>query len=183
MDKLNFSGSTAITDNGIKKHLKNIDPWKAIFELVWNGLDANASEVKVHIETNNMDGTEAVEVFDNGDGIDFHNVQDNFAKFNDSSKSSVEQHGSHGRGRLAFFRIAENATWFTKHNNENARIKVSSSDIKDYDGVAIDNASQHPSLVNEEKGTVVLSKTYYGKLIMDTHFKLSNSLNEHPLQT
>lgn len=156
MDNFNFSGSTAITDAGIKKHFKNIEPWKAIFELVWNGLDANANKVNIHIETNDIDGTDAVEVFDNGDGIDFNNVQDNFAKFNDSSKSSADQHGSHGRGRLAFFRIAENATWFTKYKNENARIKVSASYIKDYEGVAIDDSSQHPLLINEEKGTVVL---------------------------
>lgn len=51
MEDINFSGSAAITDNGIKKHFKNIDPWKAIFELAWNGLDANASEVKVHIQS------------------------------------------------------------------------------------------------------------------------------------
>ncbi|MDC2890358.1 ATP-binding protein [Psychrosphaera algicola] len=126
-----------------------------MFELAWNGLDANATEVKVNIETNEMDGTEAVEVFDNGDGIDFHNIQDNFAKFNDSSKSDADQHGSHGRGRLAFFRISENATWFTKHNNENARIKVCASDIKDFDGVSIDESLQHSSLMQEPKGTIV----------------------------
>ena len=28
MEDINFSGSAAITDNGIKKHFKNIDPWK-----------------------------------------------------------------------------------------------------------------------------------------------------------
>lgn len=155
MDKFNFSGSAAITGNGIKKHFKNIDPWRAIFELVWNGLDANATEVKVDIATNGIDGTEAVEVFDNGDGIDFHNIQDNFAKFNDSSKSDADQHGSHGRGRLAFFRISEYATWFTKHNNENARIEVCASDIKDFDGVSIDESMQHASLRQESKGTIV----------------------------
>lgn len=156
MDSINFSGSAAITDNGIKKHFKNIDPWKAIFELVWNGLDAKGTEIKVHIETNDMDGTEAIEVIDNGEGIDFHNIGDNFAKLNDSSKSDADQHGSHGRGRLAFFRVAENATWFTKHNNENARIKVCASEIKNYDGVSIDDSMQHAALVNEPNGTVVL---------------------------
>ncbi|MDC0601887.1 ATP-binding protein [Aliiglaciecola sp.] len=153
---MDFSGSAAITDNGIKKHFKNIDPWKAIFELAWNGLDANATKVSVNIATNEMEGTEAVDVFDNGDGIDFWNIKDNFAKFNDSSKSDVDQHGSHGRGRLSFFRIAENATWFTKHNGENARIKICASAIKKFDGTSIDDSLQHAALVKESKGTIVL---------------------------
>ena len=42
MNEHTFSGSAEITDAGIKKHFKNYEPIRALFELIWNGLDANA---------------------------------------------------------------------------------------------------------------------------------------------
>ena len=117
--KSNFSGSTQITDAGIKEHFKTIDAEKSIFELVWNGLDAGATHISIMIKHNKMDGLESVTVLDNGNGIDFQNIDNNFGRFNESLKKiDNNQHGSYGRGRLAFHRLSNEACWYTKHNNE-----------------------------------------------------------------
>ncbi len=44
-----FSGSAEITDEGIKKHFRNYEPIKALFKLIWNGLDANANKIDIKI--------------------------------------------------------------------------------------------------------------------------------------
>lgn len=94
MPRSAFKGTANITDQGIKKHFKNYEPWQALFELVWNGLDAKASRIDINIESNNMDGLELIHVIDNGDGIDFHNFSDNFDRFNESLKKGASLHGS-----------------------------------------------------------------------------------------
>ncbi len=155
--KSNFSGSTQITDAGIKEHFKTIDAEKSIFELVWNGLDAGATHISIMIKHNKMDGLESVTVLDNGNGIDFQNIDNNFGRFNESLKKiDNNQHGSYGRGRLAFHRLSNKACWYTKHNNENAKITIDSSiSIRDFKGDYIEPSSQHGLLTSYEKGTCV----------------------------
>jgi signal transduction histidine kinase len=44
---------------------------KAIEELIWNALDAEATKVKVSFQLNSMDGIEKVIVSDNGHGLPY----------------------------------------------------------------------------------------------------------------
>ncbi|MFM0642082.1 ATP-binding protein [Paraburkholderia metrosideri] len=156
MADIDFSGTTEISDEGIKKHFKNIEPWGALFELTWNGLDANASTVEVSIVENQLGGVENIMVLDNGDGVDFENIKENFGRFNDSpKKENAAQHGLHGRGRLAFHRLCNQATWNTKSAKGSARITVESSNIKHYSGTKIDAKSTHNSLKKFQAGTCV----------------------------
>ncbi len=151
-----FSGSAQITDEGIKKHFKSYEPVQAIFELVWNGLDAGATEVKVNIIENDLDGIESVTVIDNGEGIDVKNVGSNFEKFNESLKRhDDDKHGSHGKGRLAFHRLSEKAIWFTRREDYDAKITIESSAIKDFSGTYLEKEKQHASLVSLDSGTCV----------------------------
>jgi len=107
-----FEGSAQITSEGIKKHFKSIEPVQAIFELVWNSLDANCSSVRVSVDWNDLGGLERVQVVDDGDGVNVQNIDNNFAKFNESNKKTDhDKHGSHGRGRLAFHKLSERAIW------------------------------------------------------------------------
>lgn len=39
MNEVKFSGSTQITNEGIKKHFKSYESVKALYELVWNSLE------------------------------------------------------------------------------------------------------------------------------------------------
>lgn len=157
MAKWKSSGTTQIPDEGIKKHFKSYEPCDALIELVWNGLDANASQVAVTVHETETGAVTAVSVFDDGDGIDFLNIDDNFGKFNDSAKKEdFSQHGSHGRGRLAFHRICHDATWYTKRSNgKQARIHVRSEKLKNWDGEELDDKNQHALLLNKASGSCV----------------------------
>lgn len=141
-NKLSFSGSALITDEGIKKHFKSAEPVRAIFELIHNGLDANASVVDVKIRYNGLDGLESITVVDNGDGIDIPNLHNSFKKFNESSKrSDDDKHGSHGKGRLAFHRLCGHATWYTRRDGYDAKIEIDGAAVKDYEGGYLEKSS------------------------------------------
>lgn len=156
MDKLTFSGSAQITDEGIKKHFKSFDPIQAIFELVWNGLDANASAVEIKIVRNGVGGLEEVLIIDDGDGIAVKNLDNNFKKFNESSKKhDDDKHGSHGKGRLAFHKLCDKAIWYTKRDGDDSKIVINSSSIKDFDGVYLKKDEQHRFLKEFKNGTCV----------------------------
>lgn len=152
------TSETKITGEGIKKHFKSTEPVEALYELVWNGFDAGASEVRVRLERNQLGGLVRVLVEDNGEGIPFETTESNFGLFNDSAKKlDVAQHGSHGRGRLAFHRLALKADWHTRNFGKEAVISIEDHDIKKFSVIPGD-VSQY---VHEESGTtVVLSRTH-----------------------
>jgi hypothetical protein len=165
MSLTDISGTTVISEEGIKKHFKNIEPWQAIFELVWNGFDANARNVDVAVQENDLDATNTVSVLDNGDGIDTRNIDETFGKFNDShKKEDVSLHGLHGRGRLAFHRLCNQATWHTKSSSGQAVIAINTSDIKRFTGHILGDKSQHKILRKNEHGTYVELSNFHTNL-------------------
>lgn len=156
MENSVFNGSANITGEGIKKHFKSYDPIRSIFELIWNGFDANATIVNVNTIYNDCTVLDSVEVIDNGDGIDIKNINNNFEKFNDSNKKyHLDKHGSQGRGRLSFYRLSDTANWFTKRDNYNAKIIIHSSNIRNFKGSYLNDEEQHISLSNLKSGTCV----------------------------
>lgn len=151
-----ISGSTQLTTKGIEKHYRNQKPHEALFELVWNGLDANATKIEVNISQNDMDGIEEITITDNGIGIDFHNIDENFGRFNDSSKTSIDQHGSQGKGRLLFHKLCHNAIWNSRFKKENVKLTVQGSCLHSYDGeTGFDDQEQPQELIKNGQGTVV----------------------------
>lgn len=202
--EFDFSGSNSITHSGIEKHFKNVKPWQAIAELIWNGFDAEASTVKVTTLENEAHGTELVTVLDNGYGIDFRRADENFKRFNDSlKKTSYDTHGSQGRGRLAFCKISSSATWYTrtKTDGEAAIIRVDSSNLSDVLGKSIHPEETHALLSEQLSGTCVelsgfrnnlpgddslaaeFSREFGGHLVLLPHKKLylnSSEINPQP---
>jgi len=152
-----FSGSTAITDEGIRNHFKrDLQPWQPIAELIWNGFDAGAKSVRVITRENDIGGTTSVTVVDDGEGIDFTKPMDNFRRFNDSlKKRSHSTHGSKGRGRLAFHKICTNAVWHTKFHGRNAIIGIQSSSLSTINGREIPETEQNALLSSKPQGTCV----------------------------
>ncbi|MGU9812472.1 ATP-binding protein [Pseudomonas sp. LF052] len=164
-----FSGSNTITHSGITKHFKNVEPWQALAELVWNGLDAGATTVHIDIESTEIGGTVAVTILDNGIGINIDKPDENFRRFNDSlKKDSFDSHGSQGRGRLAFHKICHSATWFTRFEGHDARILVLSSNLSAVDGRTIQQDEQHVLLSNFKSGTCVTLTNFEKNLPTDS---------------
>lgn len=166
MENWTSSGTTQIPDEGIKKHFKSYEPCDALIELIWNGIDANAKNITITINENEFGSVDSAYVLDNGDGIDFINIDENFGKFNDSAKKEdFSQHGSHGRGRLAFHCICHDATWYTKRSDgKQACIHVQSEKLKNWNGKGLDDKNQHALLKNYSSGSCVELKNFHKNL-------------------
>ena len=154
---IDISGVAEISDEGIKKHFKNIEVWQPLFELIWNGYDAQAHQVHVALEENAMDGIVQASVFDDGIGIDHTTLKNTFGRFYDSAKrADPTQHGADGRGRLAFHTICQRATWHTRSSAGDAVIEVRAAKIKAYDGKILLADQQCEQLRNAKQGTLVV---------------------------
>ena len=163
MAKEIIQGTTQINSSGIKNHFDSTEPVGAILELVWNGFDAGAKTVSIDIDYDDLGTAKHITVTDNGEGVNFIDLGSNFGRFNDSlKKSSIDQHGSKGRGRLSFHRLCHQAIWFTRYNNLDASIKITDDDIKSYEvQIELTHEEQHDLLYNIKSGTCVeLSQVY-----------------------
>lgn len=117
------SNEVVLTSRSIQHILKSYNPEKAISEYIWNGFDANATEVDINIKyANNEFGfVESMEIIDNGDGICYEELPEKFKVFYDSTKRKEKKsksdliHGKNGYGRLTFFKFARFASWHTRY--------------------------------------------------------------------
>jgi hypothetical protein len=95
-------------------------PAAAVEELVWNALDAGATDVRVDLLTNALGAVEAVRISDNGSGIDILRAESTFGSLGGSwkrlsgqSASSRRLHGRRGCGRFKAFALGERVEWRT----------------------------------------------------------------------
>jgi len=102
----------------------------AISEYIWNSFDAKASEIYINCKENQFGGLEILEIVDNGEGIDYENLDNTFGSFLYSEKSNRIQgssyiHGNKGKGRYSFIVFANTAVWETVYNSDNKSYKYS----------------------------------------------------------
>lgn len=91
----------------------------AIAELIWNALDAEATEVHVAFTLNELDGLEAIHITDNGQGLHYDDGILVFQSLGGSWKKSSgrthelrrELHGKYGKGRFRAFTLGRQVTW------------------------------------------------------------------------
>jgi hypothetical protein len=113
-------------------HLQKVastrDHIKALGELVWNALDADATEVDVDFELNSLGGLQAIVISDNGTGISKERAEHDFESLGDSWKRTTQRtsvfgraiHGKEGQGRLRFYSLAQRAIWRSVYRKLNA---------------------------------------------------------------
>ncbi len=90
-------------------------------ELVWNGLDGDATRVEVVIELSPMEAVEKVRVIDNGTGIAPEACDAAFERIGGSSKKMTRRtpglnrflHGSTEQGRLRGYALGDHIRWTT----------------------------------------------------------------------
>lgn len=87
-------------------------------ELIWNSLDADATEVVVTTEANDAGGLEAVVVKDNGTGINaerarlsFGHLGGSWKKTSTATEGGRALHGRLGQGRWAAYGLGEIVRW------------------------------------------------------------------------
>jgi Histidine kinase-, DNA gyrase B-, and HSP90-like ATPase len=103
------------------------NPLIAIEELIWNGLDADASEISVQLRTNKLGGLDTITVTDNGTGIPHETTERAFGSLGNSPKlgllstpSGRVPHGKGGKGRFRAFGIGRDVVWHS-HYRQNGK--------------------------------------------------------------
>ncbi|TDB88430.1 ATP-binding protein [Actinomadura sp. 7K534] len=109
------------SDDHVQRLAKERDPIRAIIELIWNGIDAEADRVDVNFERDHLDAITRVFVQDWGHGISVDEVEQTFGEIGNSwkSRSKRSKHGkrrlwgSKGEGRLHAFALGDRVEWIS----------------------------------------------------------------------
>ena len=111
---------------------------EAINEFIWNGFEANATKILIEFSTNEAYGLRELIIRDNGDGINFDELNETFGAFLASKKRllslKAKSKVNKGKGRFSFVAFAENVVWNTVYRVGDKYKKFSismSADSKD----------------------------------------------------
>lgn len=140
-------------------------PVQALAELIWNGLDADATHVNVRFDYNALGVMSSIIVTDNGLGIPFTESPESFRRLGGSWKrpGAVTKsegrflHGQDGRGRFKAFSLGRFAEWDVTYQKGDElwtfKITMNASNIRE---VRISNETRAPK---KKPQGVVLSIT------------------------
>ncbi|MBI1902926.1 MAG: ATP-binding protein [Planctomycetia bacterium] len=111
-----------VAQDHIESLAKVRNPLLAVEELIWNGLDADASKIEVDLEFGKLGGLERVVVRDDGTGIPRPLCDRAFGKLGGSPKLDVRRtpagrvpHGKSGKGRFRAFGVGGTVTWISRY--------------------------------------------------------------------
>jgi len=161
-----MENKVSINNNSVEFSGITRDYMEAISEFIWNGFDAGATKVNLLFDANEIDFVPAIEIVDNGTGINLNNLNQTFGAFLDSLKRSTDHRSSYvrgkkGKGRFSFIAFAQTAIWNTTFFDENIQNMVT------YD--VIINASNKDYYADEHKQIGIETET-------GTRLKLINLL-------
>lgn len=126
-------------------HLEGLtkgDPILGITQLVWNSIDAEASEIKIVVVENGLGGVEEIRVEDDGHGMTRSEAIDCFSRLGGSWKRRAEKskngqrilHGHEGKGRWKAFTIGSEVVWTTVVEHAGKRQSTSITGYRDRPG-------------------------------------------------
>ena len=113
--------------------LSRAKPVHALSEMIWNALDADATEVSAHVEYDSLGSMSAIVVEDNGVGMSREDATEYFQRLGGSWKKPGGRtkqhnralHGNEGRGRFKAFALGRTADWVVTYD-------VGGGDLKTY---------------------------------------------------
>ncbi|MCA7967345.1 ATP-binding protein [Burkholderia cenocepacia] len=116
-------------------------PVPALSELIWNSFDADAKNVEVSFEYNDLDALDTIVVKDDGEGLPWSDAEGCFTSLGGSWKKSKSQtalgrflHGQEGRGRFKAFALGRVAEWEVVYRRDDKlwtyTIRMSAIDIR-----------------------------------------------------
>jgi len=135
-------------------------PRVGIVELIWNALDADATEVNVTFELTELGAIDSVAIADNGHGLRADEVEREFGALGGSWKKFVagtrglgrDLHGTRGRGRFAAFGVGGHVVWSsvaeTDEGNKHVEISAWSRNLSSFE-------VSDPLPTSNQTGTVV----------------------------
>lgn len=127
-----MSNVTVVTVEVREDHLEILSrtkPMTAVAELVWNALDAEATNVRVQFEENALGGLEQVTIADNGLGLHHEDALVVFRNLGGSWKRKGprqnarrrELHGKYGKGRFRAFSLGHDVLWRSVYEDAGKR--------------------------------------------------------------
>lgn len=109
----------------IKRALKST-PQNALYEMIWNACDADAKNINVSFQRNEMDNVIACTIKDDGIGIDQLSLEKSFGYLGLSDKqyklrsdSGRIYHGKLGQGRYNAVSVSRHVDWETIYSRDN----------------------------------------------------------------
>lgn len=119
-------------------------PIPALAELIWNGLDADASRIRVEFAYEDLaDGLSRIVVYDDGAGFARRDAASLFGNLGGSWKRHTRHteharrmiHGQEGRGRYKAFALGQSVTWKVCYKSDDGNrafdIKLLDADLTD----------------------------------------------------
>lgn len=108
-----------VAQDHIDRLAKAKKPIFGLTELIWNSVDADATQVDVRLNRNSLNAIDTIDVIDNGLGITMEDAQSGFGHLGGSWKQSARQtkrdqrilHGKQGQGRYRAFALCERVEW------------------------------------------------------------------------
>jgi hypothetical protein len=97
-------------------------PLMGLEELIWNSLDADASQVDIIFDEDTLSRVYQIRVVDDGDGIPhpdrealFGSIGGSEKRFTVRTRSGRKMHGKSGKGRLQAFAIGRTVDWISSY--------------------------------------------------------------------
>lgn len=127
-------------------------PRAGLLELIWNALDADATEVHVDLDTSGLGGVLSLVVNDNGEGISADNAEIYFGalggswkKLGGTTTAGRTLHGRLGGGRFAAYGLGREVVWTSVSDATTGRkqtvIRGSRSTAQEFDIVSDESAA------------------------------------------
>ena len=173
------------------KALAKCPPLEAISELIWNALDADATEVTVETFPNGLGGLDRIVISDDGHGIPLKFADISFGWIGASPKRHSAKtpqgrhyHGKLGKGRYKAFSLGSHVVWESHYRD--GEQKMQSFEISGFDShlrslsvsdvasserkrsgviVTVSNMEKPPSSLDEEKAAPYLAAHFAPYLI------------------
>ena len=182
-----------VKEDHLQRLSKVKKPILAVAELMWNALDADASQVRVVFDRNSLGGVQSIRVIDNGLGIKHDEAIKAFESLGGSWKQRVQTtrhnkrllHGKAGKGRFRAFSLGNLVEWRSTFDDNGGKASFSIRGCGDHLGtfeidepkaaartavgteVTIDNIARNmPSLSGEE---AILEITEYFALYLKAY--------------
>ena len=112
--------SVAVQDDFVERQITRAKPIQALAELIWNGLDGDATSIDVELKHKDLAGElSQIIVYDNGDGFSRDEAKALFGNLGGSWKRTTREtprfkrqiHGQEGRGRYKAFALGRAVEW------------------------------------------------------------------------
>lgn len=112
--------------------LTHVSPFNAVSELIWNSLDAEATEIDLSFTRSEL-GVQKVHLRDNGHGISYNDAEALFGTLGGSWKRQKKQtdnrhrllHGREGQGRFRAFAVGALVTWNSVYERDGQKFTFS----------------------------------------------------------